>query len=90
VFNSNDTIRFGWNWKGSAQAGRDVIRLGIGPAPGTAWWNHWIFWVMAKVDRKEGSSAGRYLESLWSGPCLQRIQNRILQDRTSQTSWRTS
>jgi hypothetical protein len=25
-------IRFGWSWEGSAQAGRDVIRIGIGEA----------------------------------------------------------
>jgi hypothetical protein len=33
-------IRFGWSWEGSAQAGRDVIRLGIGAARGTSWWSH--------------------------------------------------
>ncbi len=43
VFNSGK-VRFGWNWVGPAKGGRDVIRLGIGPARGTAWWSHWNFW----------------------------------------------
>jgi RHS repeat-associated protein len=43
VFNSGK-VRFGWNWVGPAETGRDVIRLGIGPARGTAWWSHWNFW----------------------------------------------
>lgn len=44
VFNSSK-VRFGWAWKGSSATGRDVIRLGIGAARGTNWWNHIIFWV---------------------------------------------
>lgn len=43
LFNSSK-IRFGWGWEGSATAGRDVIRLGIGPARGTSWWSHIPFW----------------------------------------------
>ena len=38
-------IRFGYSWKGSATAGRDVIRLGIGAARGTSWWSHIITWT---------------------------------------------
>jgi len=37
-------VRFGWGWKGSATAGRDVIRLGIGAARGTNWWSHIPIW----------------------------------------------
>jgi hypothetical protein len=37
-------IRFGWSWEGSATAGRDVIRLGIGAARGTNWWSHIPFY----------------------------------------------
>ncbi len=33
-------VRFGWSWEGTAKAGRDVIRLGIGAARGTSWWSH--------------------------------------------------
>jgi len=44
VFNSSK-VRFGWGWEGSATAGRDVIRLGIGAARGTSWWSHIVFWV---------------------------------------------
>jgi len=43
VFNSSG-LRFGWAWKGSANAGRNIIRLGIGAARGTSWWSHVIFW----------------------------------------------
>ena len=43
LFNSGK-VRFGWNWVGPARGGRDVIRLGIGPARGTSWWSHIIFW----------------------------------------------
>ena len=43
VFNSSG-LRFGWAWKGSATAGRNVIRLGIGAARGTSWWSHVVFW----------------------------------------------
>ena len=43
VFNSSK-IRFGWGWEGPANTGRDVIRLGIGPARGTSLWNHIPFW----------------------------------------------
>jgi hypothetical protein len=43
LFNSSK-IRFGWGWEGSATAGRDVIRLGIGAARGTSWWSHIPFW----------------------------------------------
>jgi hypothetical protein len=39
LFNSSK-VRFGWGWEGSAKAGRDVIRLGIGAARGTSWWSH--------------------------------------------------
>jgi RHS repeat-associated protein len=44
VFNSSK-VRFGWGWQGSATAGQDVIRLGIGAARGTSWWSHIVFWV---------------------------------------------
>ena len=37
-------VRFGWGWEGSATAGRDVIRLGIGAARGTNWWSHIPIW----------------------------------------------
>lgn len=37
-------VRFGWGWEGSATAGRDAIRLGIGPARGTNWWSHIPIW----------------------------------------------
>ena len=37
-------VRFGWSWEGTATAGRNVIRLGIGAARGTRWWNHIPFW----------------------------------------------
>jgi RHS repeat-associated protein len=30
LLNSNDFLRFGWGWQGSARAGRDVIRVAIG------------------------------------------------------------
>ena len=43
LFNSS-RIRFGWGWKGPAIGGRDVIRLGIGPAGGQHWYSHIIFW----------------------------------------------
>jgi RHS repeat-associated protein len=32
LLNSNKFVRFGWSWEGSAQAGRNVIRIGIGEA----------------------------------------------------------
>jgi len=48
LFNGNalgtGSLRFGWGWKGAAKGGRNVIRLGIGAARGTNWWNHIIFW----------------------------------------------
>jgi len=46
AFNSSDKVRFGWGWKGPAKGGVNIIRLGIGPARGTSWWNHIIFWVV--------------------------------------------
>lgn len=30
LLNSNDILRTGWGWKGSATAGREVFRIGIG------------------------------------------------------------
>jgi len=39
-FFNRGPVRFGWSWEGSAKAGRDVIRLGIGAARGTSWWSH--------------------------------------------------
>jgi RHS repeat-associated protein len=48
LFNGNalgtGRLRFGWNWIGDAKTGRNVIRLGIGAARGTKWWNHIVFW----------------------------------------------
>ena len=43
-FFNQGPIRFGWSWEGSAQAGRDVIRLAIGAARGTSWWGHIPFY----------------------------------------------
>jgi hypothetical protein len=37
-------VRFGWSWEGSAETGKDVIRLAIGAARGTSWWSHIPFW----------------------------------------------
>ncbi len=44
AFFNRGPIRFGWSWEGSAKAGRDVIRLGIGAARGTSWWSHIPFY----------------------------------------------
>jgi hypothetical protein len=35
-------FRFGWGWKGSATAGYDVIRIGIGESK--AWYHSWTIW----------------------------------------------
>jgi RHS repeat-associated protein len=43
-FFNRGPFRFGWSWEGSATAGRDVIRLGIGAARGTSWWSHIPFY----------------------------------------------
>jgi RHS repeat-associated protein len=43
-FFNRGPVRFGWSWKGTAQAGKDVIRLGIGAARGTSWWSHIPFY----------------------------------------------
>jgi len=44
AFFNRGPVRFGWSWEGSAKAGRDVIRLGIGAARGTSWWSHIPFY----------------------------------------------
>ncbi len=40
LLNSNDFIRIGWNWKGSATAGSEVFRLAIGNKRS---WIHWHY-----------------------------------------------
>jgi RHS repeat-associated protein len=44
AFFNRGPVRFGWSWEGSAQAGRDVIRLGLGTARGASWWSHIPFY----------------------------------------------
>jgi RHS repeat-associated protein len=47
IFNRNNFLRIGWAWKGSAQNGRNVFRIGIGSKNGIPWFKgktldiHW-------------------------------------------------
>jgi len=43
IFNSG-MMQFGWNWVGPTKTERDVIRLGIGPAPWNILVEHFNFW----------------------------------------------
>ena len=43
ILNSNDYLRFGWGWRGTAQEGQDVLRLVIGNADKPIWM-HFDLW----------------------------------------------